>query len=195
MGLFLEELEHTKTNAKDQKETYIMLLDNLLEPRVIQLGEFGQVVNISYDVTQHLLKQQKILIGRWPRSRSGARTPVPRLILTAFDELNNMLHIRLAGLYALHNLLTLHLLEVKDLVEFAFQQGHEIRFVFFSPCFAFWLWVFGGWFCDVIGLEGFLQIIVGDVVPVVLADDGRPEVFPEPVRARRRDGKKEGKPG
>lgn len=123
MGLFLKKkkkLGHTKMNVKDQNETYIMLLDNLLKACVIQLREFGQVVNIGYDVTQHLLKQQKILIGRRLRTRSGARTSVPRLILTAFDELNDMLHIRLAGLNALHNLLTLDLLEVKDLVEFAF---------------------------------------------------------------------------
>ena len=172
MGLFLEKLGHKKINAKDRKETYIMLLDDLLESRVVQLREFGQVVNIGYDVTQHLLEQQKILIGRRPSTRSGARPPVPRLILIAFDELNDMLHFGLAGLNTLHNLLTLDLLKVEDLVEFAFQQGDEIRFVFFGPCFAVWLGVFGGWFRDIVGLEGFLQVIVGDVVPVVLADDG-----------------------
>ena len=193
MGLFLEKLGHKKINAKDRKETYIMLLDDLLESRVVQLREFGQVVNIGYDVTQHLLEQQKILIGRRPSTRSGARPPVPRLILIAFDELNDMLHFGLAGLNTLHNLLTLDLLEVEDLVEFAFQQGDEIRFVFFRPCFAVWLGVFGGWFRDVVGLEGFFQVIVGDIVPVVLADDGRSEMFPEPVREERRDGKKKGK--
>lgn len=149
-----------------------MFLNDFLESRVIQLRELGQVVNIGYDVTQHLLELQEILIGRRPPTRPDAPLPVPRLILIAFDALNDMLHFPFAGLNALHDLLTLDLLKVEDLVEFAFQQGDKIRFVFFGPCFALWLWVFRGWFGDVVGLEGFLQVIVGDVVPVVLADDG-----------------------
>ena len=148
-----------------------MLLDDLLESRVIQLRELGQVVNIGYDVTQHLLELQEILIGRRP-TRPDAPLSVPRLILIPFDALNDMLDFPFAGLDALHDLLTFDLLKVEDLVEFAFQQGDEIRFVFFGPCFALWLWVFRGWFRDVVGLEGFLQVIVSDVVPVVLADDG-----------------------
>jgi hypothetical protein len=44
--------------------TYVVLLDDLLEARVVQLGKLGEVVDICNDVAQVLLEQIKVLLGR-----------------------------------------------------------------------------------------------------------------------------------
>lgn len=45
-----------KTFKKSSRSrTYIMLLDNLLKPCVIQLRKLGEIMHIGDDVTQHLL--------------------------------------------------------------------------------------------------------------------------------------------
>ena len=41
-----------------------MLLDDLLEASIVQLGELGQVVHIGDDVAQILLEQLKVLLAR-----------------------------------------------------------------------------------------------------------------------------------
>jgi hypothetical protein len=40
-----------------------VLLDDLLEARVVQLGELGEIVHIGDDVAQILLEQVKVLLG------------------------------------------------------------------------------------------------------------------------------------
>lgn len=42
--------------------SYIMLLDDLLEARVVELGELGQVMDICDDIAQVLLEQIKVLL-------------------------------------------------------------------------------------------------------------------------------------
>ena len=50
-----------------------MLFNDLLEAGIIELGEFGQVMNISDDITEDLLQQQKVIVsGR----RSGRDVPL-----------------------------------------------------------------------------------------------------------------------
>lgn len=41
-----------------------MLLDDLLEARVVQLGELGQIVHVGDDVAQVLLEQLEVFLGR-----------------------------------------------------------------------------------------------------------------------------------
>lgn len=158
-----------------------MLLDNLLEPSIVQLGEFSQIMNISNDITQDLLEEQKILIGR-RRTRNGpdTRAAGSRRIPITFQPRDDIVHVLFAGLDAPNNLLTLDPLEVKNLVEVVLQQGDETLLVIFGPGFAVWFWAFGGWFLDEVGLEGFFQFVVGDVVPVVLLNHRRAEMFSEP---------------
>lgn len=151
-----------------------MLLDDLLEARIIQLGEFGQVMYIGDNVTQHLLQQEEILVGR------GAGTDTLATVGHAIQARNDIADIGLAGLDAAHNLLALDLLEVEDLVQLALQQSHKVFLVIVGPRFAVGFGVVGGGLGHEIGLEGFLQVIVGNVVPVVLLDHGRAEVFAEP---------------
>lgn len=158
-----------------------MLLNNFLKPSIIQLGEFSQIMNIGYDVTQDLLQEQKIFIRRRRTgNRPNTRATGTRLIAITFQPQDDIVHVLFAGLDAPNDFLALDSLEVENLVEIVLQQGDEALLVIFGPCFAVWFCVFGGWFLDEVGLEGFFQFVVGDVVPVVLLDNGRAEMFSEP---------------
>ena len=156
-----------------------MLLDNLLKTRVVQLGKLGQVVDIGNDIAEYLLQVEEILVGR--RGIAGPDALATRLG-SAVQAGDNVVHLLFAGLDATHNLLALDLLEVEDLVQLALQQRHKVLLVVLGPRLAVWLGVLGRRLRDVFGLEGLLQLIVGNVVPVELLDYGRAEVLAEPGR-------------
>lgn len=149
-----------------------MLLDNFLKPSVIQLSKFSQIMNIGYDVTQDLLQEQKILIGRRRVcNRSDTRATSSRLVAITFEPRDDIVHVLFAGLNAPNDLLTFDPLEVEDLVKIVLEEGDKALLIILSPCFAVWFCIFGGWFLDEVGFEGFFQFVVGDVVPVVLLDN------------------------
>jgi hypothetical protein len=83
-----------------------MLLDNLLEARVVELGEAGQIVHVGNDVAQVLLQQVESLLGLF-----GERA----LLLRARNRIADLL-LRRGD--APDNLLALDALERVDLVEF-----------------------------------------------------------------------------
>jgi hypothetical protein len=155
-----------------------MLLDDLLEPRVIQLGEFRQVMNIGNNITEHLLKHHKILVGgRRARGSTALATGIGRAIQTG----DHIVHLEFGLLDPVDNLLTLALLKQEHLFQLALEQGHKLRFVVLRPFFAGGLGVIGGRLVDEVGLEGFLEIVIRNVERIVLLDHGRTEIFTEPV--------------
>lgn len=156
-----------------------MLLNNFLKPRIIQLRELGQIMHISNDVTQHLLQEPKILIGR---SAAGARTdgaPSPRRVRGPVKSGHDGGNLLLASLNATDDLLALDFLEVEDFIELALEQAHEVLLVVFRPGLAVGFGTFGGRVGDVFGFESFFEVVVGDVVPVEFLDYGGAEVFAE----------------
>lgn len=155
-----------------------MLLDDLLEPGVVQLSEFGQVMNIGNNVTEYLLKQQEIRIrGRGARSSNTLATGIGRAVQTGDD----IVHLELAFLNSVDNLLALALLEKEHLLQLTLEQGDEMRLIVLGPFFAGGLGVIGGWLVDEICFESFLEIVVGNVVRIEFLDHGRTEIFTEPV--------------
>lgn len=159
-------------------DTHIVLLDDLLKARVVQLGELGQVMHVGDDIAQVLLEQNEILVrGRGLAMASGGLT------VEAGDDL---VDLALAGLDAADDLLTLDALEGEDLVELALEQGDEALLVLLGPGLALGLGAVGGGLGDVLGLESFLEVFVGDVVPPELLDHGRPELLAEPGAERDR---------
>lgn len=82
-----------------------MLLDNLLETSIVQLGKLGEVVHVGNDVAQVFLEQQEVLLG-------GLLVAI--LGIKAAQDFADLL---LRGLDAADNLLALNLLEGVDLIE------------------------------------------------------------------------------
>lgn len=161
--------------------TYVVLLNNLLEPSVVQLGEFGEIVDVGNDIAENLFELQEILVvGR------GHTNAIPAIASGALEARHDITDFELTSLDALDNLLTLPLLESKDLLQLALEQSDEILLVILGPFATRGFGVFGGRRSHVIGLETFLQLVVGDIEGVVVPDHGRAEVFTEPEVIGRR---------
>lgn len=155
-----------------------MFLDDLLEAGVIQLCEFGQVMDIGNDVAEHLFQQQEVIVGgRRPR-RTAALPPTTG---GAVQPSNNVIHVNLALLDALDDLLALALLEVENLVQFTLEQGDKNPLIVFGPVAAGGLGVLRGGVGDEVCFQGLFEVVVGDVVGMVLPDHGGLEMFTEPV--------------
>lgn len=156
-----------------------MLFDDLLEPGVVQLSEFGQVMNIGNNVTEYLLKEQEIRIGGCgARSSNTLATGIGRAVQTGDD----IVHLELAFLNAGDNLFAFALLEKEHLLQLTLEQGDEVCFIVLGPFFAGGIGVIGGWLVDEICLQSFLEIVVGNVVRIEFLDHRRTEIFTEPVK-------------
>ena len=183
-SFFLEDVSFSpKTKKKrdrerEKKKTYIMLFDNLLKSRIIQLCELGQIMHISDDVTQHLLEEPKVLIGRSASARTDG-APSPRRVRGPIETGHHARNLLLAGLDAADDLLALDFLEVEDLVELALEQTHKVLLVVFRPGLAVGCGAFGGRVGDIFRFESLFEVVVGDVVPVEFLDYGGAEVFAE----------------
>lgn len=154
-----------------------MLFNDLLEARVIELGEFGQVMNIGDDITENLLQQQEVIVGG---RRSGWANDARAAIARVVEPLNDVEDLSLADLNSLDDFLTLPLLEEVDLFQLAFQQRHEALLIIFGPFPARWFSSIRGGLGDKFGLESFLQLVVCDVEGMVFPNHRRLEVLAEP---------------
>ena len=96
--------------------TYVVLLDDLLKARVVELGELGQVVHVGDDVAQVFLEQLEILLGR--RLLAGVQGIV-------VDLADHVVDLLLGGGNAADDLLGLDLLEGVDLVQLRLQLLYE----------------------------------------------------------------------
>jgi hypothetical protein len=81
---------------------YIMLLYDLLETRIVELGKLGQLVDVGDDVAQVLLEQLKVVLD-------GA-------VGIAVLPLDDLVDLPLGGAYAADDLIALDLCEGVDLV-------------------------------------------------------------------------------
>lgn len=146
--------------------TNIVFLDDFLKASVVKLGELGQVVHISNDVTQILFQEREVVLdsgifffGR-PTATNLATSPRP----SSFQATNDLIDFFLAGSDSSDNLSRLHPLEGPDLVEFALQLCDKSFLVIFIPRAPLRVWVLGCGSILVGCLKGSLQILVGDVV-------------------------------
>jgi hypothetical protein len=133
-----------------------MLLDDLLEARVVQLRELGQVVHIGNDLAQILLEDVKVLLEVTTRS-----------LLRPVDGLGDL---ALRRCYAADDLLGLDALEGVDLVELLLELLDEALLRLLVP--------------DVVHAEGILEAIVVDVVEDPLSVLRRLQLLAEPARSR-----------
>lgn len=95
-----------------------MFFDDLLETRVIQLGEFSQVVDVGDDIAQNLFEKQKILVAG-QQSSGPVVTGVSRIESGSVHPGNDIVDVLLDRLNATYNLLTLQPLEVEHLIQLA----------------------------------------------------------------------------
>ena len=106
-----------------------MLLDDLLEAGVVELGIFGQIVYIGNNVTQVSLEQLKVLL----KTLIGFRI---RSSIQLFLPIDDLLHFLFTSLDATNNLFALQLLKGEDLVQFSFELSNESRLIVIGPVLA-----------------------------------------------------------
>lgn len=160
-----------------------MLLNNLLKPSIIELSKLSQVVDIRNDIAQVLFKHFKVLLSRSCLCSLAAALPVPRRRRRPRVELlNHILHLFLRHLDPPHYLARLDLLERKHLVQLGLEDPHKVALVRLFP--------YGRG--AQARLELGLELVVGDVVVVVVLDEGGAELLAEPgvcQRGKQRGGK------
>ena len=133
-----------------------MLLDDLLEARVVQLGELGQVVHIGDDVAQVLLQQLELVLGR---AVGGVGCPG-----------HDIVDLLLRGAYAADDLVALDLGEGVDLVQLRLELLDKLLLLFLVP--------------GAVGAQCFFEAFVVDVVVHPVLDQGRPELLSESAGGR-----------
>ena len=138
---------------------YVVLLDDLLEARVVQLRELGQVVHVCDDVAQVLLEQVEVLLDR-------LAVLAQAILLHTPDRLGDLL---LRRCYAPNDLLGLDALEGVDLVELLLELLHKVGLGLVIP--------------DVRRAQLALEALVVDVVEDPLAVEGRLQLLAEPASA------------
>lgn len=144
-----------------------MLFNNLLKPRVVQLGELGQIMDIGNDIAEYLFQRQEVVIGGWRSRSTAAFAPTTGRLVQSRD---NVIHVDLALLDALNNFLALTLLESKDLVQLALEQRDKVLLVVFGPVAAGGLGASRSGLGDKISFECLFELFVGDVVGMILPD-------------------------
>lgn len=137
-----------------------MLLDDLLEPRVVELRKLGQVVHVGDDVAQVFLEQVKVLLDR-------LAVLARRLLLCARDGILDLL---LRRCYAADDLAALDALEGVDLVELRLQLLDEALLRLLVP--------------DVVHSQRTLELLVVDVVEDPLLIHRLLQLLAEPARPR-----------
>lgn len=138
--------------------TNIVFLDDFLEASVIELGELGQVVHIGDNVTQILLQEHEVVLGRdiffFGRRITTRLTSPPRP--SSFQATHDIIDFFLASSDPSDNLARLHSLEGPDLVKLGLQLCDEGLLVIFIPRASLRMWVVGCGSVLVGSLEGIL---------------------------------------
>ncbi len=157
-----------------------MLLDDLLESGIVQLGELCQVMNVRNDITQVLLQHHKVILSGsdWClRSLWGSFGPCwrPRI-----QQLNNILDLLLSDLDPSHDLAGFYLLEGKNFLQFSLQVLHKGLLILLRP---FFRWAVGRVSRRVkTRFEMSLKVVVGDIVEEVIADKAVAQLLAEPAK-------------
>lgn len=149
--------------------TDIVLLDNLLEAGIIELGELGHIMHVGNDVAQIFLEQHKILLGGaiiFGFSSDSIRRRLLRSgVIQARQHIADLLF---AGLDPAHNLAGFDTLKGENLVELGLEHGDERFLVFLGPWSSAWVRLLCSGLLLVGSLEGILQIVIGDVVVIIV---------------------------
>jgi len=142
-----------------------VLLDDLVEARVVELDKLGEVVDVGDDIAQVLLEQHKLLLA-------GPFLAEAALVEAIDDVLDLALaHGDTAGdLHGLDLLLRVHLFEL------GLELADEARLVLLGPLVAAMVAFLGG-----AGgiLKLGLEAVVVNVVPLILAYDARSQLLAE----------------
>lgn len=146
-------------------QTYVMLLDDLLEARVVQLGELGQVVDICDDVAEVLFEQLEVLLER---VAVLVRLPRLQVLLRLGDSGVDLL---LRRCYAADDLLAFDAHEAVDLVELLLELLHEALLRLLVP--------------GVVDAQGRLELLVVDVVEEPVLVQRLLQLLAEPTRKAR----------
>jgi hypothetical protein len=128
-----------------------MLLDDLLEARVVQLRELGQVVHVGDDVAQVLLQQLEVVLGR--------------AVSSIFCPGDDIVDLLLRRSNAADDLVALDLSEGVDLVQLRLELLDKLLLLFFVP--------------GAVGAQCFFETFVVDVVVHPVLDEGRLELLSE----------------
>lgn len=104
--------------------THVVLLDNLLEARIVELCKLGQIVHISNDIAQVLFEQLKIVFCRRFIARRKRRV---------IDLAHNLVDLLLRRGDSTNNLLSFNLLESINLVQLALELLYEALFRLMVP--------------------------------------------------------------
>lgn len=111
-----------------------MLLNNLLEPSVIQLCKLGQIVYIGNNIAQIFFQELKVLLG-W-------RLDMSSLGLVGLGRpRDDVLDLLFRCLYPANNVVTPDMLESEDLVQLLLKLSNKACFVILGPCLPGWVWV------------------------------------------------------
>lgn len=153
-----------------------MLLDDLLESRVVQLGESCQIVDIGNDIAQVFFEQHEILFQGY--IGLAAWCAVWGLLICLR---NNIVDFLLTGSNSLDDLLALDLLKCEDFVQFGFQLPDKALLVLVGPWLPLRLGVVPCRLGLVLGVESVLQAFVVDVVVVPILDERGFKLVAEPV--------------
>lgn len=151
-----------------------MLLDNLLEASIVQLGETCKIMDVGDDIAQVFLQQHEILFQGY--IGLAAMRLVGGLLICLSNDLVDLLF---TGAYSLHDLLALDLLESKDLVQFGLQLLDEALLVLVVPWPSLGLRIVSSRIRLVFGVQSILQTIVIDVVVIPILDEGSFELVTE----------------
>ena len=142
----------------------VVLFDDFLETGVVELCELGQVVYVRNDVRQVLFQQQVFVLRRHVNLLAA---------VARFRPGDRIADFFFAGCDPTDNLLALHLLEGKDLVQLLLQLVDEALLIFLVP---FLLGLAGSL------LKALLELVVGDVVVVPVFDQRAAQLLTEPGR-------------
>ena len=176
--------EPTKTTKpQENTTTYIVLLDDLQEAGIVERRESGKVVHVGYDVAEIGLEEVKVFVDRLGLIRAQARGPAA--VEVAHDVLDGLI----GRLDPSDNLFALLALEGEDLIQLGLEPGHEAALVVGGPSSPSRLSALAlgrrGRHGLVRGLEAPLQAVVVDVELVVILDERRPQLPPEPMQQRK----------
>jgi hypothetical protein len=144
----------------------VVLLDDLLEASVVQLRELGQIVYVRNDVREIFFQQEVFVFSR------GIR-PHALVTVGCLCPRNSLTDFLLAGCNPTHDLLALHFLESKDLVQLLLQLVDEALLIFLVP------FLLG---LSAALLQTLFELVVGDVVIIPIFDQRAAKLLAEPAR-------------
>ena len=144
-----------------------MFLNDLLEPSVIQLCEFGQVMHIGNDVAEIFLQQHKVIFGRHVVLDQPCISIVGRLRTPLIQPRNYFIDLLLARLNSSYYFPRLDSLKRKNFIQLALKLANERLLVIFVPFSPLRFRALQRRLTLERKLEGVFEFVVRDIVVLV----------------------------